>query len=317
MQNASLRLKLLVCAAVSGLLAGCASVPDTSPVASLLKSGDQGWAKLGDYEQGKHYLAAGDSGLAVAAFTRALQADRNSVTALNGLAIAYSRIGRADVSENLFRQALQLDQRSALTLNNVSYFYLSKGDTAMARLYADQATAAVASAKDAPEVLVATIQANKQLTAPPAPPQQVAVAAPSRPLKQVSAGVWQLHVNQGAKAQKVSAVMPAVRRDAVAREPVTRLAMAVRLTNASGHPDYAGNARAWLGSRQVKVSHVGTAPGAASPVSTIFYSQGKKEEADRLAAALPRSVRTIGLSNNLGAVELVMGTDLKLDKLPS
>ena len=317
MQKASFRSTVLLGAVCCGLLGGCASVPDTSPIASLLKSGDQGWAKFDDYERGKHYLAAGDYGLAVSAFTLALQADRNSVSALNGLAIAYSRIGRDDVSENLFRQALQLDQHSALTLNNVSTFYLSKGDTAMARVYAAQASAAVASAQDAPQVLVAAIAANTQLSAPPpAAPEQPVVVASSGPLKRVSTGVWQLHVDapkaMPVKAAKVSAAVPVQRHE----EPM-RAGMAVRLTNASGHPDYAGSARAWLGSRQVKVSHVGTAQGPASSISTIFYSQGKKADADRLAAALPRPVHTIGLTNNLGAVELVLGADLKLDKLPS
>lgn len=60
-------------------------------------------------EEGRQLLAAGQTGSAVEAFQRALAAGEPAGAASNGLAVAYARIGRADLAERYFVQALHAE----------------------------------------------------------------------------------------------------------------------------------------------------------------------------------------------------------------
>src|SRR5262245_32171691 len=93
------------------LVTGCAGVAtNTETLSALLARSSQSQPKLSAYEQGKRHLQFKSPGLAVAAFQEALEANPDSVAALNGLAIAYDRLGRADVAQRYLDRALALDQ---------------------------------------------------------------------------------------------------------------------------------------------------------------------------------------------------------------
>jgi tetratricopeptide (TPR) repeat protein len=79
------------------------------------------------YGDGKQHLAAGRYELAVARFGQALTRDRDSLDALNGLAIAYSHLDQFDIAHTYFERALQIDATSASTLNNYGWSLAEQG----------------------------------------------------------------------------------------------------------------------------------------------------------------------------------------------
>src|SRR5262245_23905324 len=115
------------------IITGCASVAtNTESLSALLERSGQSQPKLTAYEQGKRHLQLKSPGRAVEAFQEALKVDPDSVAALNGLAVAYDRLGRADVAQRYLDRALALDQDSPVTLNNLAYLNLVQGNTAVA-----------------------------------------------------------------------------------------------------------------------------------------------------------------------------------------
>ena len=82
---------------------------------------------IAPYDDGKRHLAAGRYGLAIERFGQALASDRRSLGALNGLAIAYTRLGRFDVGQGYFERALEVDAFSAPTLNNYGRALIEQG----------------------------------------------------------------------------------------------------------------------------------------------------------------------------------------------
>jgi hypothetical protein len=122
------------------LVTGCAGLAaNNESIRSVLERSGQSQPKLSAYDQGKRHLQLRSPGLAVESFKQALKDDPNSVEALNGLAVAYDRLGRPDVSQKFLDQALALDSESAVTLNNLAYLNLVQGNTAVAVAYAERA----------------------------------------------------------------------------------------------------------------------------------------------------------------------------------
>jgi hypothetical protein len=159
-------LLLLASLPVGALLAGCTTGPDSSPSAELLLGKiDTSGVGSADYDRGKHYLASGDYGLAIDSFEKALAEAPGSADAMNGLAIAYDRIGRKEDAAMFLNKALALDPRSAYTLNNFAYFHLSHGEPDQAMAYFARAKAALAATPKtgAPRTLP-TIVANNLAT---------------------------------------------------------------------------------------------------------------------------------------------------------
>src|SRR5215510_3899489 len=148
------------------LVAGCAGVAtNTESLSVLLQRSGQSQAKLSAYEQGKRHLQFKSPGLAVAAFEEALKEHPDSVPALNGLAVAYDRLGRADVAQRYLDRALTLDPNSAVTLNNLAYLNLVQGNTAVALAYAEKAKIAAELPMDMmlPETIANAVDRTAQI----------------------------------------------------------------------------------------------------------------------------------------------------------
>jgi hypothetical protein len=172
MMGAAIMLPMMYC--------GCAAGLDESIYASLAKAGQE-WPARSDYEHGKRYLEIGDYGLAIDAFNAEVSRNPKSIQALNGLAIAFERLGRVEIAENYFRKALELDNNNSLTLNNFAYLKLSHGDAKGALALAERAKTSLhaETAGDATSAVVLHTLENNELLmhdAASAPPQP-AVAA--------------------------------------------------------------------------------------------------------------------------------------------
>lgn len=64
-------------------------------------------------DEGRALLMAGNAAQAISAFRLALTADQSSISALNGLGIAYDRLGRRDLARRHFEMALAVDPDAA------------------------------------------------------------------------------------------------------------------------------------------------------------------------------------------------------------
>ena len=84
------------------------------------------------YHRGKVLLASNDVPGAVAAFRAALADNPQSVDALNGLGIAFDRLGRYDIARGYYDMALALAPDSPLVLNNLGYSLYLQGQDAAA-----------------------------------------------------------------------------------------------------------------------------------------------------------------------------------------
>jgi Tfp pilus assembly protein PilF len=182
---------------------------------------------LAPYDDGKLHLAAGRYGLAIERFGQALASDRRSLDALNGLAIAYARLGRFDVAQAYFERALEIDAFSALTLNNYGRALIEQGRLRDARPFLNLALHHAAQAD------VAVIAANVESMNSSQPPALIATlreslpapATDSRRLVRLAANRYRLETPgelQAWPAQAVVAHRPTA-QEAVLEQPAAGL----------------------------------------------------------------------------------------------
>jgi len=145
------------------LLAGaCASsLPEPRPLA---RGFHPAGGVLAPYEDGRRHLAAGRYGLAIERFGQALGTDRRSVDAMNGLAIAYTRLGRFDIAQAYFERALRIDAFNAPTLNNYGRALIEHGRLQDARPFLELALHH--AAKHEAAVVLANVAGIKQADPP-------------------------------------------------------------------------------------------------------------------------------------------------------
>lgn len=130
-------------------------------------------------DNGRALLAANNPAQAISAFRIALDAAPQSVAALNGLAVAYDRLGRADLARQHFEMALALEPDAADIAYNLGLSLVHAGEDRAAipwlqRAAAGQDTRAAGAARRT------LVQIAVRLTAPGAPPAPAAPAAGPR-----------------------------------------------------------------------------------------------------------------------------------------
>jgi Tfp pilus assembly protein PilF len=144
------------------LAAGCVSGPAPRPLAS----GFGAEAGVADpYADGKRHLADGNYELAAQRFGQALAHDGRSLDALNGLGVAYTRLGRFDSAETQFERALQIEPTDAATLNNYGWSLIEQGRLRQARAFLELARR---HATEAEEPVIVTNLENLRHARPPA-----------------------------------------------------------------------------------------------------------------------------------------------------
>jgi Tfp pilus assembly protein PilF len=207
------------------LVAGCASIAtNTESLRVLLERSTQSQPRLSTYEQGKRHLQLGSVGRAVDAFQAALKENPDSVAALNGLAIGYERLGRADVAQRFLDRALTVDPESAVTLNNLAYLNLTQGNAAVAAAYAERAkiAAELPMEMELPETIAGAVRNNAQAASQFALSEMqgrrttnIANLPPESDIKRVGLNEWELRIRPANPGDAVGINVPGA--DAVPR----------------------------------------------------------------------------------------------------
>lgn len=117
------------------------------------------------YQRGKLLLASNDVPGAVAAFRAALADDPQSVDALNGLGIAFDRLGRYDIARGYYDMALALAPESPLVLNNLGFSLYLQGQDSAAVPFLRRAVAMSAPGGALPAQRILTMIADRMRTA--------------------------------------------------------------------------------------------------------------------------------------------------------
>ncbi|MGX7953464.1 tetratricopeptide repeat protein [Tsuneonella sp. HG249] len=164
---------------------------------------DMGAAQL---DAGRRALAAGNTVDAIDAFMRAKASPEHMPAAYNGLAVAYSRVGRTDLSERFFLTAVALAPEEDRFRANLALFYTRNGQPkiaepalAIAPVTAPETTQVAAAAPSSAPVI-------RNLGA------GVTVQAPTTRLQRVSRG--EVAIRSG------GLTAPVVKTASVTRRPV-------------------------------------------------------------------------------------------------
>ena len=316
------------------LLAGCAQLSGTDQsIWSLLEKQGQAEPKLTDYEQGKRNLQLGNLGLAISAFQKELALNPNSTAALNGIAIAYDRLGRHDIAQRYLDLALALDPKSVVTLNNYAYLNLTQGNTEVALDYGERARAA-ASAVPAdmplPNTIANAVEHNnefaralamseaqdmvaRQALEPFDMPGETTSVASS--LVRLNERQWELSIPAMAMSSvtenlNVPQLTPvSINKPAEWTAELPR-GSKIRVTNVTGRNLMAARFAGYLGEHGLNVRQLANGQTFSYKQSVIYYNPDQKEFAEKLAQLLPFGIRLAEAKNGMGQVEIILGSDL-------
>lgn len=265
------------------------------------------------YAEAKLQLERGNIGLAVDGFRKAVRRSPDSVDAMNGLAVAYDRLGRFDLSRRFYELALAADPANPKVRHNLVVSLRLQGR--------NQEAAALQAETTGKSVAVA-------LAAPLAPPPEPAPAArEGLRLERMSTQEIALVTIEG-PSREVQVVLddPAPRAPAptpVAPAPVVAVKQArpsaLLVMNAVGRRGQAGRLRRYLagvGWREVAVGD----SNQRLVRSVILFPRGARASAERLAGSLPFRPRTVESPRTARLVLLLgrnaMGFDNRLNRTP-
>ena len=283
----------LVFAALSllGLLNGCATSSSLS-----------GIRPVGDVAVGQTSVAAGNAlvergqyGLAIAAYRRVLRLDPASSQALEGLAISYELLGRADLADRYYQEALALAPRNPRIYQNFAAFlHAQRRNADAAQLMADMRVAL-------PDTPVDVAQA-----APPAVVEPAGMAAaPAEPdvrlIKQSDRATLVVTMPRAAPVPaKPPAIAPVVAETATGLRPP-------RVVNAVGRHGVARQTAALLARQGFSGVETGDAVFKLKR-SRILVPAHRRELAERLSRSLPFAAR-IEESARVDRVQILVGAD--------
>lgn len=98
-------------------------------------------------QAGRENLRANRTGLAIESFNLALASGEDPAAAYNGLAIAYSRIGRIDLAYRFFKKAMNSDPANPIYARNLAMLIDSPGFTLQTMAQAERPAVAPPAAK--------------------------------------------------------------------------------------------------------------------------------------------------------------------------
>jgi len=307
------------------LLAGCSSFGTKGSIWALIENTSQMQPKLSVYERGKRDLQLGSIGLAIDAFQTELRQNPNSIPALNGLAIAFDRLGRSDIAQQYLDQALALDRNSAITLNNLAYLNLTQGKTAIALAYGARAQA-VASSKtemQVPSSIASAVSKNIELASELAASEaremvsKETLQAPEIDIgvERVGSNEWQLHTPVRGSSEVQNAVPPAppIRMDeskgAAWNAPVPAAIM-VRVSNGTGRHLMATRFGSYFSAHGLRVNQIANAASYNYTQTVIFYNPDQYDFALDLTRVLPFPIKLAKATRGSGQIEIILGSDL-------
>ncbi len=329
-------------AAMAALITGCAGGLDLSHLDVRPAPGTGGYLPsrsggAGAYEAAKRHLANGELGIAIDAFRQILRGEPTSVAALNGLAVAYDRIGRFDLSRRYYEQALGFDPAAPEVLNNLGYSMLLQGRGQEARALferagrsADPAVRAIAAANLSRITPTAAPVVQALRDEPPAPgpsaggwiertdaQQQTLVTQPRAEVVMIAAA---RHLDPRLISSGIAAERPAeiVLAPAVVAElslvgpevtaPPAANDTVVEVWNGAGRKFMASRFARYLRTHAIQVDRLANAPRFGWQRSEIRYAPADRPAAVEIAATLPFEVRLRETAGGSG-VRLVLGHD--------
>jgi hypothetical protein len=284
--------------AIPLFLVGCAPVPEMRPVMVQDGASTSGSTEEDDYLAGKRHLTAGELGLAIGRFRKAVARDRTDVKALNALAACYDRLNRFDLADRYYDKALAVAPEDAQTLNNAGVSQLMRGRPAEALVMLRRAGQA---APDDPQVQANLARAEEAR----------AVAAASKPepeerpnrIMRLSRNVWSL-ATKPQPVRTVSFVPAAPPRGDEPPLPLSAPRAAItsveldapaqtadlKVLNAVGRRGMAARMRGFLEAKGWSGGSIGDAA-RPSGDSRLTYHPTYETRARRLAALLPPGFR--------------------------
>jgi len=97
------------------------------------------WSSMRHLDKGKFAYRQGDFGVAVDAFSKAVEEEKENAEAWLGLAAAYDRLKRFDQARRAYDVVIKIVGNTPTVLNNLGYHYYLKGDKDSARRAFDAA----------------------------------------------------------------------------------------------------------------------------------------------------------------------------------
>jgi Flp pilus assembly protein TadD len=97
------------------------------------------WSSMRHLDKGKFAYRQGDFGVAVDAFSKAVEEEKENAEAWLGLAAAYDRLKRFDQARRAYDVVIKIVGHTPTVLNNLGYHYYLKGDKDSARRSFDAA----------------------------------------------------------------------------------------------------------------------------------------------------------------------------------
>lgn len=97
------------------------------------------WPSTRHLDKGKFAYRQGDFGLAVDAFSKAVEEEKDNAEAWLGLAASYDRLKRFDQARRAYDVVIKFVGNTPTVLNNLGYHYYLKGDMDSARRSFDAA----------------------------------------------------------------------------------------------------------------------------------------------------------------------------------
>ena len=172
--------------------------------------------------EGRSLLAAGNAAQAISAFRTAMGQDNQSVAALNGIAIAYDRLGRIDLARQHFETALSLEPEAADIAYNLGWTLHRAGKHREAIAWLQRASGgndgrAAAAARRALLLVAAAIEAG----AAAAPPANF-----DAPVRVASARLDAARIDMASSGEAVLVLPGSAAHPASASRPVVSAAMA-------------------------------------------------------------------------------------------
>lgn len=270
--------------------------------------------------EGHAQMALGNVGLAIEAYRKALRTDPADVEAMLGLAAAYDRMGRFDLSRRHYEMALAIKPKQSETYDQLAASLQMQGR-------ADEAARVkteIAARDAAPEVSPAVPGSVPVLSPPPVQVAEAALPAPraapvavvsSSPrtvtvrLERLSLGEVALRTNQ-APTWEARTVARTARSTTIRFE--RRPAAKVTLLNAARVQGLAARTRAYLASRGFHGAAIGNAP-MVRQQSAIRYAAADKVRALRLAAQFGFALEPQA-STRSGELTILLGRDAAADR---
>jgi hypothetical protein len=315
-------MRRIVFATVSAaVLSGCAGWPSGGggDIWSLIEKGGSSAPKLTAYEQGKQYLQFRDFGLAIESFQKELKENANSIPALNGLAVAFDRLGRKDIARSYLERALGADPNSVVTLTNLAYLNLTLGERPAAVAYSDRAEHAAAHMSgELPDLVQSVISRNAEAVSipdnasqptahtaePPASPAQATA------LEHLGGNEWHFRTPDVTVENLASAHEPSAQTETAPQWAEVMLSGSViRVSNGTGRSSMAKRFSGYLSQHGITVHAITNEPSPDYRESTVFYNPDQYATAEAFAKNLPLRMRLVEAKQGRGGIEIVIGSD--------